>query len=160
MERLDHDERPVKVVAGDRRLTMQLMGLWRGLRGTNGHVRADVFASAVAGEFMEDCFTVVSTADGRGELRDIGERVGRLSGVSGPHRPIADLPATTLLAVVARDFREALTRGAPILSEGEFADVRGRRVLYRSILLPLEDDTGRLSQVFGGARCKILDPQA
>jgi hypothetical protein len=154
MERLEHDDPAAKVLAGDRRLTMQLMGLWRGLRATDGCPRRETFLAAVPPELLEDCFVAVPTVEG-GALCRIGGRIGYLSGVAGDSCPVRDLPPGTLLWVVTRDVREAVARATPVVSDGEF-QAHGRRVLYRSILLPLADDGGEVDRVFGGARCRIL----
>ncbi|HEX9809131.1 MAG TPA: hypothetical protein VGC25_05955 [Alphaproteobacteria bacterium] len=76
MERLEHDDPAAKVLAGDRRLTMQLMGLWRGLRVADGCPGHETFLAAVPPELLEDCFVAVPTAEG-GALCRIGGRLRR-----------------------------------------------------------------------------------
>ena len=150
-----------KIVAGDRRLTMLLMGLWQGLRrGTGFCTPAEDFLAALPEDLWTDCFVVEMAAEGGWQTCRIGETIARRSGVPAESARVADLPPHSLLANSIRELEHAYKTGAPILDEGETRDENGRRALFRSILLPLVDEEGRVVQILVGARCRICPEDA
>lgn len=54
-------------------------------------------------------------------------------------------------------FSKVVDSKAPVLDEGEFATMQGRRVLYRQVLLPLGQAQGVIEAIFGGMSYKIID---
>ena len=54
-------------------------------------------------------------------------------------------------------FTRVLDSKAPVLDEGEFATMHGRRVLYRQVLLPLGPTADVVEAIFGGMNYKIVD---
>ena len=145
-----------KIFAGDRRLTMCLMGLWQGLRRDAGRCAlAAEFFAAMPEDLWTDCFVVEMTVDGGWQVCRVGETIARRSGVSAAPAPVADLPPQTLLAASIRELKDAHRTGIPILDEGETWDENGRRTLFRSILLPLGDEEGRVVQFLAGARWRV-----
>ncbi len=54
-------------------------------------------------------------------------------------------------------FAKALATQAPVLDEGEFQTVHGRRVLYRQVLLPLGAPDKGVEAIFGGMNYKIIE---
>ena len=148
-------EIPIKILTGDRRLTIRLMGLWKGSRlGSEPYVRADVFLDSLSEDLLDDCCIVEIAAHGECELRRIGKTIGRRSAVNGETATVADLPPKSLLAVAVRQLKDACTFGAPILDEGETRGENGGTLLYRSILLPLCEEGGRTVQFLAAARCR------
>ena len=85
----------------------------------------------------------------------MGPTIGRCSGVSRETTKIDGLPAGSLLAAAVRDLDIAYGSQVPILDEGETQDRNGRRALFRSILLPLADASGRIIKFVAGARCRV-----
>ena len=73
---------------------------------------------------------------------------------------VADLPPQSLLAASIRELKQAHETGVPILDEGEARDENGRRALFRSIVLPLGDEEGRIVQLLAGARCRVIPEDA
>ena len=156
MEYRESIEPTAKIVAGDRRLTMRLMGLWQGLRRASETCPvADDFVAAVPEDLWTDCCIIALSADGGWEMRSIGNTIGSRSGVVADRVPLSELPPHSLLAVSTRDMGAAISCGVPILDEGEVVDENGRRALFRSILLPLGDETGHVEQLVAGARCRV-----
>lgn len=155
MERVQGMHIPAKIIVGDRRLTMHLMGLWQGLRrGADARVYADDYMAAIPEGFLTDCCIVSAAADGGCEVRLIGENLARRAGTGVPSARLSDLPPDSLLGAALRDHSVAFSHGAPIIDEGEARDGDGRRVLFRSIMVPLAGDDGRLVQLLAGARCR------
>lgn len=154
MEQLEREAIPTKIIGGDRRLTMQLMGLWQDLRRKQRCPLVDPFLAAVPARLQEDCFLLEPGDPGPGRLEQVGESIGRFSGISATSLDLAQVSTDTLLGVATRSIDQVLGRGAAFLDEGSYCDRDGRRLLFRAILLPLQDDSGRIVRIFGGARCK------
>ncbi|MEE8504864.1 MAG: PAS domain-containing protein [Kiloniellales bacterium] len=144
-----------KIVAGERRLTMLLMGHWQELRGGRPAPLARAFKTAVPPDLLTDCFTLLpaETPD-RSRLHDIGERIARVSGIAATSLALSEVPHDTLIGAAAKWLDRALEQAVPVVDEGEFEDRHGARILYRATLLPLANEQDEIVQVLGGARCK------
>jgi hypothetical protein len=150
-----------KIVAGDRRLTMRLMGIWQGLRyGTSTCAPAAEFFASVPSDLWTDCCVVTRGSGKDWEITRIGETIARRSGIRGENTRLADLPPDSLLAKAVRELDDAVKSGAPILGEGEGQDEEGHPALYRSILLPLAGDNGDIDLLVAGARCRMRPQDA
>jgi hypothetical protein len=58
---------------------------------------------------------------------------------------------------LSKHFMQVLETKQPVLDEGEFVTVQGRRVLYRQVLLPLGSLDKGIEAIFGGMNYKILE---
>ena len=63
--------------------------------------------------------------------------------------------AMTLLRKAVWHYREVLERSAPILIEEELTQYDNRRLLFRSVMLPLSDDQVSINYVLGAANGTI-----
>ncbi len=144
-----------KIVAGERRLTMLLMGYWQELRDGRRAPLVRAFKKAVPLDLLADCFTLLpaETPD-RSRLHDIGERIARVSGIEATSLTLSEVPGNTLIGMASKWLDRTLETGAPVVDEGEFEDRHGARILYRATLLPLANEQDEVVQVLGGARCK------
>jgi len=144
-----------KIVAGERRFTMLLMGHWQELRDGWRAPLVRAFKTAVPPDLLDDCFTFLpaETPD-RSRLHDIGERIARVSGIAATSLMLSDVPGNTLIGIASKWLDGTLELGAPVVDEGEFEDRHGARILYRATLLPLANAQDEIVQVLGGARCK------
>ena len=150
-----------EIFDGDRRLTIRLMGLWQGARLAGARcARAKVFLSTLSEDLLCDCCLVVRGSNEAWELRDIGDVLARRSGIAGVKAKLTDLTSGSLLAETIRDIDDAFNLGAPVLHDGETRDKDGRRMLFRSILLPLSDDQGHIRQLLAAARYKAVIDEA
>ncbi len=144
-----------KIVAGERRSTMLLMGYWQELRAGRRAPLVRAFKTAVPPDLLADCFTLLpaETPD-RSRLHDIGERIARVSAIAVPSLALSEVPGGTLIGIASKWLGQALEIRAPVVDEGEFEDRHGARILYRATLLPLANQQDEIVQVLGGARCK------
>ena len=149
------DEIAPKIVAGERRLSMLLMGYWRETRADRRAPLERALKRAVPPDLFADCFVYLPARKHEADrLHDIGENIARASGLATTSLARADAPRDTLIAIASKWLDKALTGGAPIIDDGRFKDSHGNRVIYRAILLPLADRSGGIVQILGGARCK------
>jgi hypothetical protein len=145
-----------KIVAGERRLTMLLMGYWQDTRGGRRAPLERTFKKAIPFDILSDCFVFLPAKTGHGgRLHDIGENIARTSGIVTTSLAFSDVPPGTLIHIASKWLDRVLGQGAPVVDEGGFENQKGDRVLYRSTLLPLEDMRGEIVQVLGGARYKV-----
>ncbi len=144
-----------KIVAGERRLTMLLMGYWQELRDGRRAPLVRVLKTAVPPDLLADCFTLLpaETPD-RSRLHDIGERIARVSGIEATSLTLSEVPGDTLIGMASKWLDRTLEIRAPVVDEGEFEDRHGARILYRATLLPLANEQDEIVQALGGARCK------
>jgi hypothetical protein len=54
-------------------------------------------------------------------------------------------------------FTRALETRAPVLDEGGFETLQGRKILYRQVLLPLGVQGKPVEAIFGGMNYKVID---
>jgi hypothetical protein len=154
MEQSNTLEPLAELINGDRRLTIRLMGFWQATRlAAERCARADDFLAVVPDDLIGDCCMAVLNASGAWELHDIGDDIARHSGVTGPSAKLENVPSGSLLAEAVRGLDDAFNFISPVLHEGETRDENGAKALFRSILLPLADDQGRVMQVLAAARC-------
>ncbi len=149
------DEVIPRLIAGERRLTMLLVGHWQEAREGRRCPLASDFTALVPDELLADCFTYEPAAAGKGgRLCDIGAALARVSGVAVTEMALGDAPPNSLLGVVGEFLGRVFQDGTPVLDDGEFEDQSGVKQLYRATLLPLENEAGEIALVIGGARCK------
>lgn len=149
------DQAAAKISAGERRLTMLLVGHWQEAREGRRCPLAGDFTALVPDELLADCFTYEPAASGEGgRLCDIGAALARVSGVTAREMALGDAPSNSLLGMAVKSLGQALRDGTPVLDDGAFEDQSGVKQLYRATLLPLENDAGEVALVIGGARCK------
>jgi len=144
-----------RIVAGERRLTMNLMGHWQELRDDRRAPLVRLFKASFPPDLLTDCFTLLpaETLD-QSQLHEIGERIAQISGIEATSLTLSEVPGNTLIGVASKWLGRILEIGAPVVDEDEFEDQHGARYLYRATLLPLENEKGEIVQVLGGARCK------
>lgn len=144
----------------ERRLNMQLMSYWLDLRGRGSEPLAERFDPKAVAELWPHCFTIIP-ADRADDVKfeHIGAAIAAGSGLTVQAVATSEVPADTLLGHALRLTAEVMKVKYPIVDSGEFTDLQGRQCLYRSILLPLNNDRGEISLLVGGARSRVL-PQS
>jgi hypothetical protein len=144
-----------RIVAGERRMTMLLVGYWQESRKGRRCPLASDFREAVSAALLTDCFTYEPAETGEGgRLRDIGAALARACGVASTEMALAEAPPNTLIGVAVKSLARALKEATPVLDDGVFEQADGVRRVYRATLLPLENEAGKVALVVGGARCK------
>jgi hypothetical protein len=58
---------------------------------------------------------------------------------------------------LSKHFAQVLSSKAPVLDEGEFDTLHGRKVLYRQVLLPLGAKDNEVEAIFGAMNYKIIE---
>lgn len=141
----------------ERRLNMRLMSYWQELRGEGRFAPAVRFDPEAVAEVWTHCFTMVpADKPEEAKLNHIGAAIAADSGLATEALAASDVPSNTLLGNALRLTAEVMKVRLPIVDSGDFTDCRGRRCLYRCILMPLSDTSGTISLLIGGARGRWL----
>ena len=142
---------------GERRLSLRLMRYWHEKRGTRAMpIENDIDPEALGADW-DFCFLLQSRDVAN--IQDynftyLGESIMKayFDKSLDAHNQFMVGPNAFRLST---HFSRAIDTKAPVLDEGEFATVQGRRVLYRQVLLPL-GQADVVEAIFGGMNYKIV----
>ena len=140
----------------ERRLVLRLLGYWRDLCGE----RDWPAASDVVSADMDDMWDYSFILDFKGSepvFRHFGNWHTEFYGADMSGQAVSALARDTLAERSTYYFAEVLRRRIPITYGGEVTEPGGRKILYRSILMPLSDDGINMTGILGGSNCKLAD---
>jgi hypothetical protein len=150
---------PVTYPYGERRLSLRLMRYWSEKSGLRPMAVENDIDPEELGEDWGYCFLL--QARDVANIQDynftyLGENIMKayFDTSLDAHNQFMVGPNAFRLSA---HFTKVLETKAPVLDEGEFATVQGRRVLYRQVLLPLGQTDGVVEAIFGGMNYKIVD---
>ena len=143
---------------GERRLGLRLLRYWHEKRGTRPMPVENDIDPEELGRDWEFCFLLQSRDVAN--IQDynftyLGQKIMKayFDKAIDEHNQFMVGPNAFRLS---NHFGRVLETKAPVLDEGDFDTVQGRKVLYRQVLLPL-GDTGAVEAIFGGMNYKIVD---
>lgn len=143
----------------ERRLVLRLLDYWRDLCGDRDlPATGDVDGQAIS-DMWDFCF-VIDVSGPAPKFTHFGAWHAEFSGADMTGRALSELVPDTLAECATRYLPEVLQRRIPITYGGAADEPRGRKILYRSILLPLSGDGDTLNSVLGGANCRIVQEDA
>lgn len=152
---------------GERRLSLRLLRYWQEKRGTRALATENDIDPEELGGDWEYCFLL--QARDIANVQDynftyLGERILKayFDKAIDEHNQFMVGPNAFRLS---GHFARVIDTKAPVLDEGEFQTLHGRRVLYRQVLLPLGDsepDADRdpdteVAAIFGAMNYKIAE---
>ena len=138
----------------ERRLVLRLLGHWREIAGERDlPAFSDVVGAAIPD--MWDYSFLIDLRKGEPAFAHFGAWHAEFYGTDMTGRALKELTRDTLAERSVRYLPEVLRRRIPITYGGEVTEPEGRKILYRSILMPLSDDGETLTGIFGGSNCKI-----
>ncbi len=135
----------------ERRLVVRMLKYWRsliengarrpGMNRINPETLADSWDWCYALDFSESEDDPIIRFAGHGYFDDLdSDPVGcRLS----------EINSVSLLRYATTYFPDAVRKAVPVTFGGEFNGEDGTRTLYRSVILPLDDENGTFSILFG-----------
>lgn len=144
---------------GERRLSVRLLRYWNALcDGRAMPVETDIDPDAL-GKDWDYCFLL--QARDVANIQDynftyLGRKILKAYFDKGidEHNPFMVGPNAFRLS---GHFSKVIETAAPVLDDGEFNNLQGRRVLYRQVLLPLGATSEQVEAIFGGMNYKIVD---
>ena len=142
----------------ERRIATQLLDYWNQQRGERAFpTENDIDPDAIS-DIWDNCFMV--------QARDISRRddynysyLGKniINAYRGESMDTECLPMIgTAAGLLGDSFEVVIENKSPMEEDGEFLSLDGKRVQFRQCLLPLGEDTGRITAVFGGLSLRIL----
>jgi hypothetical protein len=144
---------------GERRLGLRLMRYWNDKRGLRAMPVENDLDPEELGADWEKCFLLQSRDVAN--IQDynftyLGESIMKayFDTSLDAHNQFMVGPNAFRLST---HFSRVIETRAPVLDEGEFLTLHGRKVLYRQVLLPLGQNDGVVEAIFGGMNYKIVD---
>jgi hypothetical protein len=119
---------------------------------------ADVNGAEMS-DMWDYCF-LLDLSDGARRFTHFGAWQSEFYGKDMTGAALADLTKDTLAERSASYIQEVLNRRVPITYGAEAVEPGGRKILYRSILMPLSEDGNTITGILGGSNCKLVDDQA
>jgi len=96
----------------------------------------------------------IDDAEGGYVFRDLGEKIDKSSSPSLVGRRDTDAPNDALPGMALAYLDEVIEKGVPISRGGAFTNPEGKKVLFRSVLLPLSSDGKTINGILGAANCR------
>lgn len=139
----------------EHRLVLRVLARWKELRGERELPSRGEIEGAWFGEDWPACFMIdVASPVERSPFSYIGDEL-RLAGWDGLGQPAAECPPGTLLGAATAYLARVVDKGVPI-SIGGRAHHLGQPILFRSIIMPLSGDDGRIGALLGAANFRAV----
>lgn len=138
----------------ERRLNQRVFSYWQTLRCEHELPSANDIDPSELGDDWDHCFILDLSADyGFPKFEYLGTSLAKFSGVflSGHN----DWTRTVLDAATDQVAKVVDSTG-PVLCDDELTLFDGRRLLFRSVLLPLSVGGGRITHLLGAANGKLV----
>jgi hypothetical protein len=137
-------------------LVLRLLSYWRDICDDRDFSHAaDVDSSTIA-DMWDYCF-IIDIASGSPKFSHFGSWHADFYGADMSGRAVADLDKETLAQRSTDYLNEVIQRKIPITYGTVLSEPGGRKILYRSIMMPLSDDGETLTGIFGGSNCKTAE---
>ncbi len=139
----------------ERRMVLRLLAHWRDWCGSDRFPSFENVEPAAIEEMWGYCFVLdfLGFTDDP-VIRMVGDDL--LAYLPGPiaHIRLSEAPPKSLIEHAAGYYGEVLSREVPISRGGQFKKYDGKKVLFRSIILPMSDDGYTISGLLGAANCR------
>jgi hypothetical protein len=144
---------------GERRLGLRLLRYWQEKRGLRFMPIENDLDPEELGEDWEYCFLLQARDVANVEdynFTYLGSKIMKayFDKAIDAHNQFMVGPNAFRLS---KHFVQVLESKSPVLDEGEFDTLHGRRVLYRQVLLPLGTKDNQVEAIFGAMNYKIIE---
>jgi hypothetical protein len=139
----------------ERRLVLRLLDYWRQMAGEGDWPQPELVDPKAIPDMWTFCF-MIDQPKSAARLSYVGDYHKEMYGSDPTGLDMAEVNKDTLIGRSASFLQDVLAKRVPVTYGGQFVDAHDRRLLYRSILLPLSADGKTVSVVLGGANCRIL----
>ncbi len=139
----------------ERRLNQRVYRHWCECRRPDRFPAPAEISAATIGEDWDSCFILDARGDhGYPKFEYLGRRLAKFSGVFLSGR--RDW-TRTVLDKATEQVAKVLSSGGPVLCDDELTLFDGRRLLFRSVLLPLSVDGAAITHLLGAANGKLIE---
>ena len=138
----------------ERRLSYQVLKYWESLRGDRRYPAYGDIDGEVIADLWPWCFVLDTKHDYPTPYFEyLGSDLAKYSGIflSGE-----DDWRMSLLDKAAAHLHKTLEAREPLLVEDTLVRFDGRKIVFRSIMMPLSDDNSTITHVFGAANGKLI----
>ena len=142
----------------DKRLVIRMLELWRRARRGDRLPNLAQFTAADAGADAAHLFQIDVLSQTGARFTHIGSGLHLPDWPTKPAPLVMECPEDSVLSLSSRHWREIVTRRVPV-TRGGISRHLGGLVLYRSIMLPLADDEGRIASIMGAANWRTVEEQ-
>ncbi len=144
--------------APEKRLVLRMLDLWRQARKDEPLPQASAITVADAGADADNVY-IIDVLDPAGpRFTYVGAALQVPGSPPAPGSLVAECPDETVLTLTSRHWREIVDRHVPV-TRGGVGRHGGHSVLYRSIMMPLVDESGRISTLMGAVNWRELEEQ-
>jgi hypothetical protein len=141
----------------ERRLNRRVYGYWDAKCRAAGFPRPADISAEELGEDWPYCFILdISGCFGFCKFDFLGQELAKFSGVFLSGRRDWTL---TVLDKATGQVSKVVESGGPVFCDDELTLFDGRRLLFRSVLLPLSADQMTITHLLGAANGKLADAQ-
>ena len=140
----------------ERRMVHRLLRHWRAAQWEDRMPSLEDVYKQRLGDIVPQSFVLRIGAD-EPVFGRIGEAYTDVNAAELKGQPISAAPSDSLLHHAAALSAQVLERKVPMTVGDSYVDRNGRRVLYRSIVLPTSDDGVTISFLLAAANSKIVD---
>jgi hypothetical protein len=144
--------------APEKRLVLRMLELWRRARKDDPLPHASDITVADVGSDAEHVYMIDVLDPAGPRFTYVGSALHAAGGPPSPGTLVAECPDETVLTLTARHWREIVERHVPV-TRGGVGRHGGSSVLYRSIMMPLADESGRISTLLGAVNWRALEEQ-
>jgi hypothetical protein len=151
------DEAPLPVKAKEKRLVLRILELWRDAHDGDDLPLAAALTPADTGEDIDQVYLIDVLDPAGPRFTFVGRALQIDTWPSGSEGALVDhCPDDSMLGLTSSHWSEIVERGVPV-TRGGIGQHNGGPVLYRSILVPLVDKTGRIAVIMGAANWRMVE---
>ncbi len=152
---------PPLMGADERRMQVRAYNFWAGMLGDS---RLPLVGPLLTGQWPDFADHAVLLQFDAGlddpAIAYVGDALLADCAGEGPLARLSQVPGRSILSRITDHYMQIVANEAPIGFEAEFANQRGRTILYRGILLPFSSSGDTLDYIFGVINWKELADQA
>lgn len=150
------DEAPAP--AREKRLVLRILDLWRDAHQEDRLPQLPDLTPTDTGEDADHVY-IIDVLDVAGpRFTYVGAALRVSSWPQSEGALVAHCPDDSMLGVTSQHWNEIVERGVPV-TRGGIGTHEGGPVLYRSILVPLSDERGRIAAIMGAANWRMVEEQ-
>lgn len=146
----------------ERRITRRLSKYWKEIYNTKGRLpmESDLDADELD-DIWDNCFLLNIKIDSeknqiKGVYSYLGSSLLEAYGCNLTGEDFFNSMISSNNPDVAHKFTLSINVKEPVIAEGAFTNGDGAEIFYRQIFLPLCDESGNVTHVFGGMKWKVV----
>ncbi|HEY3917657.1 MAG TPA: hypothetical protein VGL83_07675 [Stellaceae bacterium] len=140
----------------EQRLTMRILTIWRSLcQGTTLPRRAQIDPLLFGADWANCLLLDIDPKIDRSRLAFVGDNLRDPSWPPLDRQMMSECEDGTLLQATLASAARVIAKGVPISTAG-LVPQEGESIVYRSILLPLAESSGRIDGLLGGASFRLI----